>query len=314
MNRKLVFFAVCRYDCRCETRFDSQCVEIMSPPSRDDFEPDEVDWEINPDDSTGVAYTCPECDLSWTGRVEEHGEKIEVLLQNADGGQKQGISRKAFILLDHSEGQRIVELLSELDTSAAILQRHFERLESHIQTHVFEIDQDDKIDIIADIKAYLAEAYSFEKTFETLLQQGLPEKNRAQRLFEDYKQKSKVVKGLRIYTQKERNLLPKFQAVDQTRVTPIVEVEAVEVMDSQVSSYPPDGYKKGHEEYYDHLTKDVIDLYELLEDHLNDVQWFIQELAKAIAGSDSEARSDLEDWINLREQWLRSLYPSLDGS
>lgn len=314
MNRKSVFFAVSSYDCRCGTRFDPQCVEISPPPVRDDFEPDEIDWDIEPDDSTGVAYTCPECDLAWTGRVEKHGEKLEVFLQSEDGLQKRGLSRESAILLDHSEGQRIIELLSELDTSAAVLQRHFDRLDLHTQTHVFDIDQDDKVDIIADIKAYLAEAYSFEKTFQTLIRQDLPEKNRAQRLFEDYKQKSKVVKGLRIYTQKERNLLPDLRAVDETRIAPIVEVETVEVMDSQVPIEPPDGYRKGHEEYYGHLTEKEIDLHELLEDHVNAVQWFVRELAKAIAGPDSEAHDDLEEWVDLLEQYLTSLYPPLDES
>jgi hypothetical protein len=312
MNRESIFFALSSYNCRCETQFDSQCVEIADPPARDKFEPDEIDWNIEPDDSTGAAYTCPECDLDWTGRVEKHGEKLEILLQSEDGLQKRGISRETAILLDHSEGQHIMELLSELDTSAAVLQRHFERLDSHTQTHVFDIEQEDKIDIISDIKAYLAEAYSFKMTFQTLLRQDLPEKDRAQRLFEDYNKRSKVVNGLRIYTQKERNLLPDLRAVDQTRITPIVEVESVEVMDSQVSIELPDGYRNGHEEYYGHLTDDEIDLHALLKDHVNDVQWFVRELAKAIAGPDSEAHDDIEEWVDLREQYLTSLYPPLD--
>lgn len=314
MNRESVFFAVSSYNRRCGTQFDSQCVKISAPPARNDFEPDEIDWNIEPDDSTGVAYTCPECDLIWTGRVEKHGEKLEVLLQSEDGLKKRRISRETAILLDNSEGQRIMELLSELDMSAAVLQRHFERLSLHTQTHLFDVDQDERIDIIADIKAYLAEAYSFEKTFQTLLRQDLPEKNRAQRLFEDYKQKSKVVEGLRIYTQKERNLLPDLRAVDQTRITPIVEVESIKEMYSHVSIEIPDGYRKGHEEYYGHLTEDEIDLHKLLKDHVNDVQWFVRELAKAIAGPDSEAHDDLEEWVDLREQYLTSLYPPLDES
>jgi len=66
------------------------------------------------------------------------------------------------LLLIHSEGRRIVELLSELITSAEVLQRHQERLASHVDCHIFELDRKDKIDIAADLKAYLAEAHSLK--------------------------------------------------------------------------------------------------------------------------------------------------------
>jgi hypothetical protein len=307
MNRKSVLLALSSYDCQCETQFNPKNVKLTEPLPRDEFEPPKLEPPIDPEDSVGVNYTCPDCETRWEGRVDKIGGEFDITLQSGEGTRMWGMRNEAKVLLDHSEGKRIVELLSELDTSSAILQLHFERLDSKTDQHLTEMNQDDMLAMIADIKAYLAEAYSFEKTFNTALELDLPEAKRAQSLFERYKEASRVVNGLRIYTQKERNLRPDFQAAGESQIRPVVDVETVKVMESEVSVEPPDGYREGHEKYYGHVTGDKIDLHEVIRNHVEKVQWFVEELAKAISGPDSEARTDLEEWVKLREKYLEKI-------
>jgi hypothetical protein len=206
-----------------------------------------------------------------------------------------------------------MDQLYEMGISEEILLYYKSQLEGALKSKQLALPQENIIKVIAYLKAYFSESYSFQKTFRTIAKEGIPEKKRANKLFEKYKGKSKIVRGLRIYVQKERNINPKFVWKDEELARPIVELDTVRTLDSQVDEHPPDGYKYGGDTYYENMNDDRIDLLKTVREHSSNVEWFNKQLVLATIGEDSEDRDEIEEWIELRRKHNIRIMPQNIG-
>lgn len=304
MDWEIAYELVGDRECNCGAEFSKRYIEFSETPDRREFLPESHDEVVTIEESTGVSYTCPECNLEWSGLLDELEYRYRLRLKNSAGGFSSQLIDKEKIAIQVSEGERIIDLLLELGVSSEILGYHLSAIEDmEFEQNHSPFLQTDILPILAHLKAYFAEAYSFQKTFDTITTEGIPEQERAEKLFDDYKRESRVVRGLRIYTQKERNIIPDLRWKPGGSTSLYLDLDSVQTMDSEAEKHGSDGYRDGSEKYYGHLADSEIDLLELVTDHYSQVQWFNEQLIQATLGKDSEARDDIEEWSELQEQY-----------
>lgn len=306
MDRKISYRLVADRECACGSEFSKQLISVTDPPDRREFVPEKFDEGINIQESKGISYTCPDCELEWAGLLDKIPSGYYLRLKNEKGGTQSQLVHDEKIAIEASEGERIIDLLLELSVSAKLLKYHRSKIEE-VELHALRpTPRGEVVHFLAHLKAYFAESYSFQKTFKTIITEGLPEQKRANKLFEKFKDRTRVVRGLRIYTQKERNILPNIRWTPDSSY-PVISVDTVRSMETEVTEEYPSGYYNGSEQYYGHLDAEDINLVEIIKEHYSQVEWFIEELIKATIGEDSEAHEDIKEWFQLKQRYHDNL-------
>jgi len=306
VDQKIIYELVADRECNCGSEFLKRLISFPEQSDRRKFVPKEHDEKIILKESTGVSYTCPNCGLEWFGLLDKIQSGYHLRLKNEKGGSQSQLVHDEKMAIEVSEGKRIIDLLLELIISARILDYHHSQIKGVDLQRAKLTPPKNIIPLLSHLKAYFAESYSFQKTYHTIVSEGIPEQKRAEELFKKFKDQTRVVRGLRIYTQKEKNILPDIRWTPDSSY-PVIDVDSVRIMESEASEECPTGYNNGSDQYYEHINEEYIDLFEVVGDHYSEVEWFVKKLINATIGEDSEAREDLEEWIHLKQEYIDKL-------
>ena len=124
--------------------------------------------------------------------------------------------------------------------------------------------------LFTEIHNYLSAAYTFQETFETVIQK-LPSGELTESKFQEFKNKTKVVIGLRTYAQHEQMFSihhPPDLEADDYRIGLKAKLEEVWTLNSQITEDHPHGYNEPPEKIYGDLEGEFIDILSQFEAHL----------------------------------------------
>jgi len=132
--------------------------------------------------------------------------------------------------------------------------------------------------VFTEIHNYLATAYTFQETYNTAIQK-LPRGEIIDSKFQDFKEETRVVIGLRTYVQHEQifgmNISPDLNR-NEYRIDFKVEVDDVWKMESKVTDDNIYGYDDHPEEIYGDIEGKYIDIRSEFKNHLNASQKLVE--------------------------------------
>jgi len=252
-------------------------------------------------------YVC-DCGLTYSIEIEEDEKGMKAEIERADTGDVRRIATADSKLYQASHPARDqMEALLDLVDALDMLKVNWSRVEylsENQPDYAGDIplwnDRRFGAQVFTEIHNYLASAYTFQETFDTVIQ-TLPSGEIVDSKFQEFKKETQVVIGLRTYVQHEQMFAvshPPDLDADDYRIDFRVRLDEVWTMESQICEDNPDGYDDDPEEIYGPVDGEYIDILSQFEQHL--------EAAKDLVGTvneyvDKEMGDELDEFRRLSD-------------
>lgn len=266
------------------------------------FHPSQGDYELE------AEYRCSSCSIDYDILVEDngHGVSVEVFRDGQDPDNDHPtvskFSHKASLHEELHQARDLVEGIFELDSALSILEvnkrRITESVEELRQQHGFHTSDEFDRNLETDIHNYLAAAYSFEQILSTV-EGELPTDGPVETVLENFQDEHCVISGLRTFVQHYLTLPTSYshylnENTGNRRVSVIVNIEDINVIESDVDRYPPDGYAQGAEYHYGQIDLELIDIDLHVQSHFNAAE----ALVSSIMNHAADVRGDdLQEYV-----------------
>lgn len=273
------------------------------------FQPSQDNYELE------AEYQCPSCSMNYDIFVEDigHGVSIEVFRDDqepdSDHPTISKFSHKASLHEELHQARDLVEGIFELDSALSILEVNKKRITESVeelrQPQGFHTSDEFDRKLEADIHNYLAAAYSFEQVLSTV-EGELPTDGPVETALESFEDEHRVISGLRTFVQHYLTLPTSYshylnENTGDCRVSVIFNVEDVNVIESDVDRYPPDGYAQGAEYHYGQIDLELIDIDLQVQSHFNAAEGLVSSVinhAADVRGDDLQEYAEQTDYIS----------------
>lgn len=279
-----------------------------------ELDPNEL--KLNSSESSDViyesVYDCPECGTIFDIVIEDENRSLKAEFHNRDyednpdrlPGTKSTI-KDSLYAKNHPGGNRVKairELVEAWEKMKTNQENVAEKCDILREPTGFDTPPGFETESRTTIDGFLASAYTFSEILENargdLCMDGPvePYENR-------YESQKRPVIGLRIYSQHEGNLPTMMSSFTDPKTgdyirSLTVELEDVNVIESDKDRYPPDGYKKDASHHYGDINGEKINIDKLSKNHC-DVSG---ELVNEIAGHTYNTHeNEIDEYLELED-------------
>lgn len=243
-------------------------------------------------------YEC-ECGVGYSIEIEKDAKGMKGRIKRLDTGNTRRIATaKSKLHRQTHPAREQVDALYELQNVLDMLRVNWARVEylgENRPDYPGDVplwnDRRYTAQVFTEIHNYLASAYTFQETFNTVIQK-LPTGELIDTKFQEFKQNTRPVIGLRTYVQHEQmfavQISPDMSA-DEYRIHFRVKLAEVWTLDSQTTDNNPHGYAESPEEIYADIDGEFIDILSLFESYLEasrELFELVDEFAKEEMGSE----------------------------
>ncbi|WP_340101700.1 hypothetical protein [Salinibaculum salinum] len=250
-------------------------------------------------------HSCPGCEAEYEITVENDRQILsyEANRLNEDddhlnmfsSSRKESLHRQTHVI------RELVEGFGELNAALAILWENRDRIHDACDTF-----RDEGLDgkgaefdrrVNTDVHNYMASAYSFNQILQTI-EPNIPTDGPVEEAKEEFEDEERLIIGLRVYAQHNLSLPFVYaQFLDEntgsTEMTLSVGLEEVTVIESDIDTYGPDGYRKGADRHYEKVEGDTINIERRINLHYEAAE----ELVDAIGEhAEAEHGEEIEDY------------------
>lgn len=259
------------------------------------------------DNRYGFDYSCPGCEAEYAITVEDEKALLrleyartdedapEELIPGFQSRRKESLQRQSHPVKD------LVEGYIELNAALTLLYQNRKRI-----TEACDILREDGINkqdkefqrrVHTDIHNYVASAYTFDEILQNV-KPKLPTDGLVEDAIEAYKDKNRVIIGLRVYAQHQFTIPFSYSIIagegdDNSHRTITVKLEDVNTIDSDVTRHNPDGYSLGADYHYERVEGEYINIEQCVDLHYE----VAEELVGVIAEHTENVYEDeIEDY------------------
>ena len=250
-------------------------------------------------------HSCPGCEAEYEITVENDRQYLSYeanrLNEDDDHLNMFSSSRKESLHRQSHPIRELVEGFGELSAALSILWQNRERIHDACETF-----RDEGLDekgaefdrrVNTDVHNYMASAYTFNQILQTI-EPNIPTDGPVEAAKEEFDDEERLIMGLRVYAQHNLSLpfvYAKFidENTGSTEMTLSVGLEEVNVIESDIGTYGPDGYREGADHHYEKVEGDTINIERRINLHYDAAE----ELVEAIGEhAETEHGDELEDY------------------
>ncbi|MDS0261863.1 hypothetical protein NDI56_20880 [Haloarcula sp. S1CR25-12] len=250
-------------------------------------------------------HSCPGCEAEYEVTVKDDNQLLTYEADRLDetdehrnmfsSARKEGLQRQTHPI------RELVEGFGELRVALNVLWENRERIQDACDTFRDEglDDRSAEFDrrVNTDVHNYMASAYTFNQILQTI-DSNIPTDGPVEAVKGEFEDEERLILGLRVYAQ--HNLSLPFSYVHFTdentgsRETTLgVELEEVNVIEPDIDTYGPDGYKEGSDYHYENVEGDTINIERRIDLHYEAAK----ELVDAVGTyAETEHGDELEDF------------------
>lgn len=225
------------------------------------LEADELDTQS--DGEYAADYSCPGCDAEYTVTVEDQKALLRLEYERTDEAAPEELfppfqqARKEALQRQSHPAKDLVEGYHELNAALTLLwqnkKRIFDECDTIRKKGNVERDKEFHRRVHADIHNYVASAYTFNEVLQNV-EPNLPTDGPVEEALESYRDEKRVITGLRVYAQHQFTIpvsyVTYFTEGEEYEQTIGVRLDEVDVIESDVERYPPDGYALGADDHH----------------------------------------------------------------
>jgi hypothetical protein len=236
----------------------NQCYNCGTPFS---IEPTELEAQ---DDGVYISdYSCYGCEAEYAITVEDEKANLRLEYSRTDKDAPEELitpfqsSRKEALQRQSHPAKDLIEGYHELNAALTLLWQNRKRILNECNTLREEgnTERDEKFHrrVHADIHNYVASAYTFDEILQNV-QPNLPTDGPVKDALESYEDEKRVISGLRVYAQHQFTLPVSYVTFSgenaEFEQTIGVRLDEVNVIESDVKRFPPDGYALGADDHH----------------------------------------------------------------
>ncbi|EMA68886.1 hypothetical protein C461_04627 [Halorubrum aidingense JCM 13560] len=292
-------------DVELERLIDGLLTDIACPNCGNEFVIRANRLSKEDDNLYTTPHSCPGCEAEYEITVENDGQFVSYEANRFDEDEDHpsmfSSARKESLHRQTHPIRELVEGFAELNAALDILQENRERI--HDACDIFRDegldDQGAEFDrrVNTDVHNYLASAYTFNQILQTI-EPNIPTDGPVEEAKEEFEDEERVIMGLRVYAQHNLSLPFGYaQFIDENtarrEMTLSVDLEEVNVIESDIDTYGPDGYREGADHHYEKVEGDTINIERRINLHYEAAK----ELVDAIGEhAEAEHGNELEDY------------------
>lgn len=250
-------------------------------------------------------HSCPGCEAEYEITVENERRFLNYEANRVDEDDDHlnmfSSARKELLYRQTHPVRELVEGFGELKIALAVLWENRERIHDACETFRNEGLDDKGIEfdrrVNTDLHNYLASAYTFNQILQTI-EPNIPTDGPVKETKRKFEDEEKLIIGLRVYAQ--HNLSIPFdhtQFIDNNtssrETTLSVELEDINVIESDIDTYGPDGYKEGADHHYEKVEGDKINIERRINLHYDAAEELIDAIGEY---AEAEHGDELEDY------------------
>ncbi len=208
-------------------------------------------------------YSCPGCDAEYAITVEDRQALLRLEYERTDEDAPEELItpfqqvRKEALQRQAHPAKDLVEGYHELNAALTLLWQNRNRILDECNTlreeGDTERDEEFQRRVHADIHNYVASAYTFDEVLGNV-EPNLPTDGPVEDALESYNDEKRVITGLRVYAQHQFTIpvsyATYFTEDEKYERTIGVRLDEVNVIESDVERYPPDGYAFGAADHH----------------------------------------------------------------
>jgi hypothetical protein len=250
-------------------------------------------------------HSCPGCEAEYEITVENDRQYLSYeanrLDEDVDHLNMFSSSRKESLHRQTHPIRELVEGFGELNAALAILWENRERIHDACDTFRDEGLNDKGGEfgrrVNTDVHNYMASAYTFNQILQTI-EPNIPTNGPVEKTKEEFEDEERLIMGLRVYAQHNLSLPFSYaQFIDENtgsrEMTLSVGLEEVNVIESDIGTYGPDGYREDADHHYEKVEGDTINIERRINLHYEAAE----ELVEAIGEhAEAEHGAELEDY------------------
>ena len=269
------------------------------------LEADELDAQ--PDGQYAADYSCPGCDAKYAVTVEDRKALLRLEYERTDEDASEELitpfqqARKEALQRQSHPAKDLVEGYHELNAALTLLWQNRKRILDECNTIREEgnVERDEEFHrrVHADIHNYVASAYTFDEILGNV-EPNLPTDGPVEDARESYNDEKRVITGLRVYAQHQFTIpvshATYFTEDEEYKRTIGVRLDEVNVIESDVGKYPPDGYLKGADHHhYEKVEGEYINFERRVNLHYETAGELVGAIAKH---AEDVHRDEIEDY------------------
>lgn len=208
-------------------------------------------------------YSCPGCVAEYAITVEDRESLIRLEYERKDEDAPEELitpfqqARKEALQRQAHPAKDLVEGYHELNATLTLLWQNRKRILDECNTIRKEGNAEREEEFLrrvhADIHNYVASAYTFDEVLQNV-EPNLPTDGPVSDVLESYRDERRVITGLRVYAQHQFTIpvsyVTYFTEDEEYERTIGVRLDEVNVIESDVERYPPDGYAFGADDHH----------------------------------------------------------------
>lgn len=250
-------------------------------------------------------HSCPECEAVFEITVEDKGQHLKYVADRTDidddrlnmfsTTQKGMLHEQTHLIRDLVEGFR------ELGRGLEILQENKERITKACETfrddglHTRGQEYDRRVN--TDLHNYLASAYTFTQVLQTV-EPNIPTDGPVEESKDTFEDEERLILGLRVYSQHNLSIPFSYAVfVDEntgsTETTLSVDLEEVNIIESDIDTYGPDGYREGADHHYEKVEGETINIERRINLHYDAATELVETIREH---AEAEYSDGLEDY------------------
>lgn len=250
-------------------------------------------------------HSCPGCEAEYEITVENDRQFLSYeanrLDEDDDHLNMYSSSRKESLHRQTHPIRELVEGFGELKAALAILWENRERIHDACDTFRDEglDDKGAEFDrrVNTDVHNYMASAYTFNQILQTI-EPNIPTEGPVKETKEEFEDEERLIMGLRVYAQHNLSLPFGYsQFIDEntgsSEMTLSVGLEEVNVIESDINTYGPDGYREGAEHHYEKVEGDTVNIERRINLHYEAADALVEAIAEHAA---AEHGDELDDY------------------